>query len=364
MKRDPVCKMLVSEENALTTVYKGKTYYFCSEGCKEKFEHSIQDQKPSDSFDLIIIGGGPAGLTSAVYASILKMRAFLIADDLGGQAIDSTKIENYMGFDFITGPELIKKFNDQLLHSHYIDHLISDVELVEPVNGGFVITTSELKKYYSKTLLISTGMKKRKLNITGEQKFERKGLFYGNIQDLTFIQDCDVAVIGGGNSALQIVENLHSVAGKIYIVSDIKLTADDALVNRVKQYRNLVLYENYKVEKISGSKVISSVTIRKTGEKKLAELPVCGVFVAIGLRPNSSLVHELVELNEKNEILINSNCATSYPGIFSAGDVTNAFGKRIIIAAGEGAKAALAIKQYILNLNRQEKEKPVMTAKI
>jgi len=108
MKKDTVCKMPVAEENAITTNYNGKIYYFCSEGCKEKFESDKLKEKASDRFDLIIIGGGPAGLTAAVYASPLKMKAFLIADGLGGQAIDSTKIENYMGFDFITGPELVK----------------------------------------------------------------------------------------------------------------------------------------------------------------------------------------------------------------------------------------------------------------
>ncbi|MBN2481540.1 MAG: FAD-dependent oxidoreductase [Bacteroidales bacterium] len=353
LNKDPVCCMQV-DTRKFTLVSNGKRYYFCSEGCLEKFRNSPSEYVLDKDYDLIIIGGGPAGLTAGVYASIHKMKAFLISDDLGGQAIDSTKIENYMGFDFITGPELIKKFQDQLIGSHYLDHLIGDVELIENYNGGFKITTSDLKKYRSKTIIVSSGMKKRKLNITGEEKFQRKGIFYGNIQDLSFVQDCDAVVVGGGNTAMQIVENLNMVARKIYLVSDIKLTADAVLIERIRQIKNLVLFENCKVVQISGSKVLSSITIRKKGEKKHTTLPVCGVFAAIGSSPNSTLVNELVALNDHGEIIINNDCSTSFPGIFAAGDVTNTFGKRIIIAAGEGAKAAIAAKQYIVNLKKKE----------
>lgn len=356
MKKDPVCKMPVGEENVITTNYKGKIYYFCSEGCKEKFETDKLKQISSDRFDLIIIGGGPAGLTAAVYASLLKMKAFLIADGLGGQAIDSTKIENYMGFDFITGPELVKKFHDQLINSHYIDHLISEVELIDPDDSGFVITTSEMKKYFAKAIIISTGMKKRKLSMPGEKKFQRKGIFYGNLQDLSFVQDGDAAVIGGGNSALQIVDNLHTLSRKIYLISDTELTADALLIERIKRFKNLNLFEEHKAVKFSGSNVLSTITIRKNGRKELIKLPVSGAFVAIGLSPNSSLVSKLVKLNEHGEIIINQDCSTSYPGIYAAGDVTNASGKRIIIAAGEGAKAAMAARQFILNVKKASSE--------
>ena len=148
MKKDPVCKMDVDENSAITTEYDGNTYYFCSEGCKSRFLEEKKHKTPRTSYDLIIIGGGPGGLTAAVYATTLRMNAFLITKDLGGQAIDSTKIQNYMGYDFITGPELIDKFQYQLLHSNYIDHVMTEVEKVEPVEGGFNVTTSELKKQF------------------------------------------------------------------------------------------------------------------------------------------------------------------------------------------------------------------------
>ncbi len=347
--RDPICNMEVDERNAFTAECEGRTFYFCSEGCRERFMRERICKIPRTSYDLIIIGGGPAGLTAAVYAATLKMDAFLITKDLGGQAIDSTKIENYMGFDFITGPELVEKFQYQLIHSHYIDHLMSDVEKIEASDGGFNVTASELKTYLAKTLIIATGMTRRKLKIPGEEEFQRKGIFYGNIQDFSFVQGEDVAVIGGGNSALQIVENLNTIARNIYIVSDSRLTADPVIVERVSAFKNLKKYEGYKVLEFKGEKALSSIVIRKIASDETSDIPVKGAFIAIGLQSNSSLVSHLVELNEKGEIIINPDCSTSYPGIFAAGDVTNAFGKRIIIASGEGAKAALSARRYLLS---------------
>ncbi len=348
MKRDPVCHMDVREEKAFTAECGGEVFYFCSEGCRKKFLAERECSIPRTSYALIIIGGGPAGLTAAVYAANLKMDALLVTKDLGGQAIDSTKIENYMGFDFITGPTLIEKFQLQLVHSHYIDHLISEVERIEPAKGGFKITTSELKEYFTGTLLVATGMTRRRLNVPGEEEFQRRGMFYGNIQDLSFVQGADVAVIGGGNSALQMVENLVPVTTYIHLISDTLLTADPVIVERVRSFGNLHIYEDFKVIEIGGEGTISHITVRKKAEDKVIVVPVKGVFISIGLQPNSFPVTHLVNTNEKGEIVINPDCSTSFPGIFAAGDVTNAFGKRIIIACGEGAKAVMAARQYIL----------------
>ncbi len=353
MKKDPICYMEVDENKAVVAECDGVIYYFCSEGCREKFFKDKTCKVPRTSYDLIIIGGGPAGLTAAVYAATLRMNAFLIAKDLGGQAIDSTKIENYMGYDFITGPELIERFQDQLIHSHYIDHLISEVEKIEKIDGGFSVTTSDLKKYSAKVLIVSTGMTRRKLKVPGEEEFQRRGVFYGNIQDIAFVHGEDVAVIGGGNSALQMVENLHSIAKKIHLIYDTKLAADPVIIERVSEFKNLEKYEDYKILEFKGDKTLSGVVIRKTASDETLELPCKGVFIAIGLQPNSSWISHRIDLNERGEIIINPDCSTSCPGIFAAGDVTNAFGKRIVIASGEGAKAALAARQYILKLKEK-----------
>ncbi|GBE15485.1 MAG TPA: YHS domain-containing protein [Proteobacteria bacterium] len=352
MKKDPICNMDVDERTALATECDKNIFYFCSEGCRDKFLKETTCNLPRSSYDLIIIGGGPAGLTSAVYADMLKIDAFLLAKDLGGQAIDSTKVENYMGFNFITGPELIEKFQRQLIHSHYIDHLIGETDKVENVRGGFNVTTSESKVYFARVLIISTGMTRRKLDVPGEEEFQRKGLFYGNIQDFSFVTGEDVAIIGGGNSAVQIVEKVRTIVKKIHLISDRKLSADPSLAARICRFDNLNLYEGYKVVDFKGGNALSGLTIRKIAGKETLNLPVGGVFIAIGLQPNSQLVSDIVELNENGEVIIAPDCSTSCPGLFAAGDVTDAFGKRIIIASGEGAKAAMAARQHLLSLRK------------
>lgn len=352
MIRDPVCGMPVAKNTSFSVEFEGRIYRFCSQGCRDKFLRDKSSKSPRDSYDLIIVGGGPAGLTAAVYASNLKMNALLISTELGGQAVDSTMIENYMGFDFITGPELIVKFRQQLIHSHYIDHLIAKVDAVDIVDQGYRVRTPAAA-FHSRALLIATGMSRRKLGIPGEEEYQRRGVFYGHLADFSQVEGWDVAVVGGGNSALQIVENLQGVASTIHLVSRSKLNADQTIIERVCAFPNLTRYEEYEPLAFIGDKVLTGVVIRKRGEEKVAEIPVNGVFVAVGLQPNSTLVAPLLELNKRGEIPIGPDCSTARTGLFAAGDVTNAFGKRIIVAAGEGAKAALAAREYLLRLGKR-----------
>jgi len=353
MPKDPICQMEVSQESPLTTLCDGQTFYFCSEGCRQRFLTNRSCKESAGPFDLTIVGGGPAGLTAATFAATLKLKAFLIAKELGGQAIDSTKIENYMGFDFITGPELISRFRDQLLQSHYIDHLMDEAIRITPEKELFRLETLAGKTFVSRTVLVATGMTRRKLDIPGEETFQRRGIFYGNIPDFSFVEGKDVAVIGGGNSALQIVENLRPLARRIHLVSSSVLNADSAIVDRVKTIEHLEIYEGYRTLRFGGEKSLTTVEIEKMSTEESIRLDVQGVFVAIGLHPNTTLVANLVKLNERKEIVIGPDCATSHPGVFAAGDVSNAFGKRIIIASGEGAKAALAIKAYLMKGSRR-----------
>ncbi len=349
MKTDPICQMEVQEGEAYTAEYEGQTYYFCSEGCRDKFVHSHPRKQPRVAYDLIIIGGGPAGMTAAVYAATLKIDTFVVTANLGGQAVDSTKIKNYMGYDFITGPELTKRFKAQLLHSNYVDHRICEVEKLEPLDEGYRVVLSDLSSYTAKAVILATGMTRCKLNVLGEEQFQRKGVFYGNVQDLSFVQGEDVVVVGGGNSAMQIVENLFRVARDIHVVSDLPLTADPSVVERATSSPRVHRHEGYKVSGIEGRETVQRVVVHKLAAPGETVLAARGVFIAIGLRPNTMLAARLVDLNDKGEILIGSDCSTSRAGLFAAGDVTSAYGKRIIIAAGEGAKAALAAKQFLLH---------------
>jgi len=352
--RDPVCNMEVGEDAAVTAERGGEVFYFCSEGCRDKFLAEHPEKGPRSSYELIIVGGGPAGLTAAVYAAKLKVDTFVILKDLGGQAVHSTKIENYMGFDFITGPELVQKFKDQLIHSNYVDHKVTEAEKLERTGDGFRVVTSDLAAYSARAVIAATGMTRRKLGVPGEEEFQRKGVFYGNIQDLSFVQGGDAVVIGGGNSAVQIVDDLHTVARKTHVVAQ-SFRADPAVLKKSEGFAAAVKYEGWKVERIEGdASGVRGVHIRKAGARETAALPAAGVFVAIGLHPNSGLVAGLARLNDRGEVVIGPDCSTDVPGLFAAGDVTSAFGKRIVIASGEGAKAALAARQYILSLRRHD----------
>ncbi|HEX05388.1 MAG TPA: YHS domain-containing protein, partial [Bacteroidetes bacterium] len=353
MVRDPVCDMEIQISDAVQTEIGETTYYFCSEGCRDLFQHDQSQDGFRPSYDMIIVGGGPAGLTAAVYAAQLRMNAFLVSSDLGGQAIDSTKVKNYMGFDFITGPELVEKFKDQLVHSNYIDHHIGTVDRIEQTQYGFGVYLSDGTSFRTSTVLLATGMTRRHLNIPGAEKFQRNGVFYGSIHDISTVQGKDVVVVGGGNSALQSVEKLLPSARLIHVVSDLELTADSSIIERVNNSNRVYLHEGYKVSRIEGTDSVERIIIRELESGQESSLAVNGVFVNIGLQPNSSLVAKMAKLNEKGEVIIGPDCSTKQAGLYAAGDVTNAFGKRIVIASGEGAKAASAIKQYVHDIKRR-----------
>ena len=303
-------------------------------------------------FDLMIIGGGPAGLAAAVYASILRMKAFLIAQDLGGQAIDSKKVSNYMGFDFITGPELIEKFQTQLLQHHYIEHHMGKVVGIEKHANRFQVMTDFGQTYDAVSILVATGMRRRRLDVPGEEQFQRRGVFYHLVQDTSLVAGMDVAVVGGGNSGLQAVQELSTLAKTIHLISDYPLIGDPELIENVKRLGNVTEHIGYTIREIQGDDRVCGVELAALDSTKKETLSVSAVFVEVGLLPNSGFASHLVELNDQGEIMIGPDCSTRCPGVFAAGDVTNAFGKRIIIASGEGAKAALAAREYILTKRR------------
>ncbi len=347
----PVCNMKV-ESNNYSVDYSWKTLYFCSEGCRQKFRNSPWNYFGDRYFDLIIIGGGPAGLTAAVYASVSRINTFFIANDIGGQAIDSTKIKNYMGFDFISGKMLVDKFRDQFLENHYLSHKMDDVIKVEKRNHRFVIITKSQETFYSKALIIATGMKKRKLGIRGEDRLQRKGIFYKSVQDIGLLGGKDVVVIGGGNSAIQTANDLLNNGCKVTIVTQGRLIADRNDVEKLMQHQNIRIIEKHDVTEILGEDKVEGVSIRPEQDvnSNPETIPSQGVFIQVGFLPNTEFCRDLVDLNSKGEIKIDSDCSTSTEGIFACGDVTDAYGKRIVIASGEGARAVLRTRQFLKEL--------------
>jgi alkyl hydroperoxide reductase subunit F len=301
-------------------------------------------------YELIIMGAGSAGLAAAVYAARKKLNALLISTDIGGQVNWTMGIENYLGYQFIEGPELISKFESQASQYPLEQKIGIKVSSVSQIDAGFEVTTEEGEKYQSKTLIVATGKRPRRLNVPGEMEYTGKGVTYCSICDGPIFAGRRVAVVGGGNSALEAALDMVKIAEHVDLVSLTQLTGDPVLIDKLNAADNLDTFLEYETLSIEGDDFIKGMTIKELksgGEKKL---DVTGIFIEIGLEPNSESVKGLVDLNERNEIMVNQACETNIPALYAAGDVTNVPEKQIIIAAGEGAKAALQAHRYLQRL--------------
>lgn len=295
-------------------------------------------------YDLVIIGAGPAGITAAVYAARKKMDSLVVTKDIGGQASLSGDIQNYTGYQFITGPELaikfeehMRKFNFDIKENEEVKELISE-------KGAFLVKTDK-DNYQAKTVIVASGKRSRELGVTGEREFRNKGLTYCATCDGPLFAERDVAVIGGGNSALDAVLQLTKIANKIYVINITdNLTGDGIMQEKIRADNKVSIFNNSRVKEILGDSFVQAIKIEENKEEKV--LDVQGIFVEIGLIPNSDFAPSL-EKNERKEIIVNQQNETNIPGIFAAGDVTNVPEKQIIIAAGEGAKAVLSTFRYL-----------------
>lgn len=295
-------------------------------------------------YDLIIIGAGPAGITASIYAARKKMNFLIITREIGGQAVLSSDIENYTGYQFITGPELVEKFREHLEKFNVETKEDEKVTAVKKENENIIVTTDKYR-YASHAIIIASGRIPRKLGVDEEEKFKNKGVTYCATCDAPLFADMDVAVVGGGNSALDTVLQLIKIANKIYIIDAApELRADNVMIEKAKSSGKVSIYSETKVEEIYGDKLVTGIKINHKGEIK--NLAVGGVFIEIGSVPVSDFVND-VEKNAMSEIIVNCKCETNIPGIFAAGDVTDVFSKQIIVACGEGAKASLAVFEYL-----------------
>lgn len=301
-------------------------------------------------YDLIIIGAGPAGMTAGVYAARKKLKTIIISKDIGGQAAWSSDIENYLGFSMITGPELVKKFEDHL------EEFSEDVELRVVVSGvkkvsksgkHFKVTMGDNSTETAKAVIIAGGKIPRKLGVEGEDKFLNRGVTYCAWCDGPLFKGKDVAIIGGGNSALDAALNVSKLVNQIYIINITpELTGDPVMIEKVTDMPQIRIMNSCEVVVIQGDKLVQTVRI-KTKDGLQKDLPVTGVFIEVGSIPATDYLKDLVKLNKAGEILIDEYNSTSMPGLFAAGDITNVVEKQIITAAGEGAKAAIQASIYL-----------------
>jgi alkyl hydroperoxide reductase subunit F len=294
--------------------------------------------------DLIIIGAGPAGITAAIYAARKKLDFSVITKDIGGQAAWSGDIENYTGYQFISGPELALKFKEHLEGFGF--DLKEEVEAVkvEKEASNFRVETSK-EAYSAKTVIIATGKRPRMLNVPGEVEFKNRGVTYCATCDGPLFADKNVAIIGGGNSALDAALQMMKIASKTYLINiKDKLTADPIMQKKVIASPKVEILNKTKTLEIFGDVFVKRIKVETEG--KVREIPLVGVFIEIGLIPNSNII-DFVEKNKLGEIIVNCMDETSHPGVFAAGDVTSVPEKQIIVAAGEGSKAALSAFKYL-----------------
>jgi len=301
-------------------------------------------------YELIIIGGGPAGMAAAVYAARKLINTVLVSGDIGGQVNWTNGVENYLGYQFIEGDELIAKFQQQVNQFPIEQKIGLKVTAVTKIDGGFEVNNEKGEKFQGKVILLATGKRPRLLNVDGEKELTGRGVTYCSICDGPDFTGQKVAVIGGGNSAIEAAMDMVKAAEHVDMVSVTPLTGDPIMIEKLTDAKNLTVYTEQQTEKILGQDKVEGIVIKdlKTGNR--TQLEVTGVFVEIGLVPNSDMVRELIKLNPAGEVPVNSFCETAVPGFFAAGDITDAPEKQIIIAAGEGAKAALQAHRYLRRL--------------
>lgn len=301
-------------------------------------------------FDTIVIGGGPAGLSAAIYAVRKNLKVLLVTKDIGGQAALSGDIENYLGFSLITGPELAQKFREDVEKFENDGIWIKEGEEVTGIGGrdpDFVVRTNQAKEYHGKTIIIASGRIPRLLNVPGEKEFLGKGVATCATCDGPLFKNKDVAVVGGGNSALDAAFSLMKVAKSVTIVNltpDVR--GDEVLIRNVKGSPIVKILNSHQVLEILGDQFVTGVKVQDLNTKEIQQLSVLGVFIEIGWIPS---VHfdELTHKNSQGEIMVDEFGETSVPGLYSAGDVNDLWGEQIIIAAGEGAKVALKVAEHL-----------------
>jgi NADH-dependent peroxiredoxin subunit F len=306
-------------------------------------------------YDLIIIGGGPAGITAGIYAGRQRMKTLLITKEFGGQmAKKTTEVCNYPGFERISGMELIEKFVSHLEKQESVEIKHSQVRKIEKEGDIFICLTTEDEKVESKTVIIATGADPRLLEAVGEKEFIGKGVGYCVACDGPVFRNKEVAIIGGGNAGLEAALFMTNYATKVYVLEfGPEIKADEENKEDVKKSDKIEIILNASVKEIKGDVMVKSLIYQDSISKKEKTLEVEGVFIEIGRQPATSMAKGLVDFTKRDEIVVESETfSTKTPGLFAAGDNNSGPYKQIVTATGEGCKASLAAYDYIRKQNQ------------
>jgi alkyl hydroperoxide reductase subunit F len=301
---------------------------------------------PDVVYDVLIVGAGPAGLTAGVYCARKMLNTLIISENIGGQALESWAIENYMGYRMVTGEDLMKKFEEQI-RSLEIRLELDRAAAVSASDGMFEVKTASDVVYRAKSIILTQGKRPRKLDVLGEDRFIGRGISICSTCDGPLFREKKVAVVGGGNSALQTAIEMSGIATSVILIVRSSIRADEAYIRVLAEKPNITTHLKSRITALYGDKFLTGVTVQD-GEGNEERVDLDGVFVDIGWIPNTEFLGGFVQLNDRKEIIVDQNCHTSVPGVFAAGDTTSVKSKQIIIASGEGAKAALEAHEYIM----------------
>ena len=302
-------------------------------------------------YDTLIIGAGPAALSAGIYAARKNLDVALLGNHPGGQITNTATIENWPGIPQVSGEELTVMMRNHTEHYPIAERLHVVVERLEKSDTGFAAHTTDGARYKARSVIYCAGKEYRRLNVPGEERFLGHGIAFCATCDAPLFRDKRVAVVGGGNSAFTAARDLIPYAREIHII-DIgeQFIADALLQAEVKTSPLVKLHPRMRVREFIGQETLSGIRIEALDGSTRQDLPVEGVFLEIGLLPNSTALKALVPLNGQGEVPVRRDQSTEVPGLFAAGDVTDEPEKQIVVAAGAGAKAALSAYRYLQEL--------------
>jgi len=301
-------------------------------------------------YDLIIIGGGPAGLTAAIYAIRKRLNCLLISPDLGGKALTHPQIEGIDTYQVINGADLVQRFRQEL---EYLDfaRLLEKATKLEEIEGHFAVTTCS-GRHEARTVILATGADAVRLQATGADRFFLRGVLYSTVSYAPLYIGKTVALVGAGGMALRGVGELAQIVKQLYWIAPPHASTahgelDTPLGRRMQAAEHITLLENWAPVAVDGDTVARQLVVKSPGGEQRT-LDVDAIFVELGLKPHSELVQGWAELNHEGRVVVNSEAETSVTGLFAAGDVTHLPAEQVLIAIGEGAKAALNAYEYLL----------------
>jgi alkyl hydroperoxide reductase subunit F len=297
-------------------------------------------------YDLIVVGGGPAGLTAAIYGIRKRLNVLLVSKDLGGKTNFRLELPDVEDYQVVRGLEIVGKFKAELEYLDFARHM-EPVELVRRHQDAFAVHTRGGGELLTKAVVIASGTKHQRLNVPGETELLMRGLCYSAISYAPLFIDKTTVVIGDGDLALRSAAELATVAEQVFLVGPTTVVLDSALGRKMNAAENVTVLASHQVIEILGEDYAERVAV-KGPEGQEAEVSADGIFIEMALLPNSGLVADLVDLDAQGRIKIDARNRTSVPGIFAAGDVTDTYAEQVLVAAGEGAKAALSAYEYLL----------------